>query len=70
MPYGNAGCDVQIAGCPARMYELGPEPPTDDIDGRTPCVVTWHDGETFYLTASDRACSDEFVKTMARSLYE
>ncbi len=30
-----------------------------DIDGRSPSVVTWHDGEMFYLIASDKMSSAE-----------
>ena len=69
VPYGAAACDAQIAGCAARVYELGPEPPPDDIDGRNPSVVTWHDGEMFYLIASDKMSSGELVR-IASSLYE
>ena len=46
-------CD--IAGHSARVYELGPEPPPDDIGGRMPSVVTWHDAEMFYLLAGEMA---------------
>lgn len=69
VPYGRAGRDAQIAGCAARVYELGPEPPPDDIDGRSPSVVTWHDAEMFYLIASDEMSSDELAR-IAISLYE
>jgi hypothetical protein len=69
VPYGTAGCDAQIAGYAARVYEFGPEPPPDDIDGRSPFVVTWHDGEMFYLIASDKLSSGELVR-IAGSLYE
>lgn len=69
VPYGRAGCDGQIAECAARVYELGPEPPPDDIDGRAPSVVTWYDGEMFYLIASDKLPSADLIR-IARSLYE
>ena len=68
VPYGTAGGDTQIAGCAARVYELGPEPLPDDIDGRNPSVVTWHDGVMFYLIASDKMSSGELVR-IASSLY-
>ncbi len=68
VPYGQAGRAAQIAGCAARVYELGPEPAPDDIDGRTPSVVAWHDAEMFYLIASDGMSSDELVR-IAVSLY-
>ncbi len=51
------------------MYELGPEPPPDDIDGRNPSVVTWQDAEMFYLIASGEMSSDKLLK-IAISLYE
>ena len=50
--YGSAGREARVGQCAARLYELGPVPPPDDIDGRSPSVVTWHDGEMFYLIAS------------------
>ena len=66
--YGRGGRDGEIAGCAARVYELGPEPLPDDIDGRSPAVVSWHNRDMFYLVASDQMCSDELV-TIASSLY-
>jgi hypothetical protein len=67
--YGRAARDVRIAGCAGRAYEHGPEPLPDDIDGRSPSVVTWHDAEMFYLIASDEMSSDELIE-IAASLYE
>jgi len=69
VPYGIAGCHAQIGGCAARLYELGPEPPPDDIDRRNPSVVTSHDGDMFYLIASDKMRCAELVR-ITRSLYE
>jgi hypothetical protein len=66
--YGNAGKESQIAGHAARIYELGPEPSPDDIDGRSPAVVTWHDADLFLLIASDTMTSDQLVR-IAGSLY-
>jgi hypothetical protein len=66
--YGRTGRDAQIAGCAARVYELGPEPEPDDIDGRSPAVVVWHDAAMFYLVASDEMSSDALVR-IATSLY-
>jgi hypothetical protein len=60
--YGRAAREVQIAGCTARVFELGPEPPPGDIDGRRPSIVTWHDAEVFYLIASGEMSSEELVK--------
>ncbi len=67
--YGPAARDIDIAGHAARVYELGPEPPPGDIDGRNPSVVTWHDAGRFYLIASGEMPSDALV-TIAVSLYE
>jgi hypothetical protein len=66
--YGSGGQEGQIAGHAARIYELGPEPAPDDIDGRSPAVVTWHDADLFFLVASDTMSSDELVR-IAVSLY-
>ena len=66
--YGPVACEARIAGHHARLYELGPEPEPGDIDGRSLAVVTWHDGEMFYLVASGEWKSDALVK-VAMSLY-
>jgi hypothetical protein len=66
--YGSAGQEGQIVGHAARIYELGPEPAPDDIDGRTPAVVIWHDADLFFLVASDTMSSHELVR-IAISLY-
>lgn len=68
VPYGRDGRDIEIAGCAGRVYELGPEPEPGDIDGRSPSVVVWHDGEMFHLIASDQMPSSELVR-IAGSLY-
>jgi hypothetical protein len=67
--YGRAGRDARIAGRAARVYELGPEPGPDDIDGRSPSVVAWHDVDMFLMIASGELSLDELVK-IAISLYE
>ena len=67
--YGQVWRDAQIAGREACVYELGPEPPPDDIDGRSPAVVTWHDGEMFYLIASTEMSAEELV-SIARKIYK
>ncbi len=66
--YGQAARELQIAGHSARVYELGPEPPPDDIDGRMPSVVTWHDAEMFYLLASGEMAAERLVQ-IAQSMY-
>ncbi len=65
--YGSECTEALIAGCPARVYELGPEPEPDDIDGRSPSVVTWHDAGMIYLIASDRMFVAELVQSLIRS---
>src|SRR5262245_8973280 len=50
--YGREPHEAMIAGHAGRMYELGPEPEPGDPDSRMPSVVTWHDGEMFFLVAS------------------
>jgi hypothetical protein len=67
--YGQAPREAQIAGHAARVYELGPEPDPGDIDGRTPAVVTWQDGEMFFLIASGEMSSGDLVR-IAESMYE
>jgi hypothetical protein len=66
--YGRAPHEAQIAGCTARVYERGPEPPPGDIDGPSPAVVTWHDADMFYLIASGGLTTDDLVR-IAISLY-
>jgi uncharacterized protein len=66
--YGGAPQEASIVGRPARVYELGPEPTPDDIDGRSPAVIAWHDGEVFYLLASDEM-TGHALTTIAMSVY-
>jgi hypothetical protein len=68
MQYGSDARSASVAGHEGRMYELGPEVPPDDIDGRSPAVVTWHDGEMFYLVASTELPAFELLD-IAGSLY-
>jgi hypothetical protein len=66
-PNQSVHCAEAVNRAP-RIYELGPEPAPDDIDGRTPAVVTWHDADLFFLVASDTMSSHELVR-IAISLY-
>jgi hypothetical protein len=50
------------------VYELGPEPAPDDVDGRSPAVVAWHDAELFFLLASSETTADALV-TIALSVH-
>lgn len=52
--YGSDARTAWVGGHEGRTYELGPEPPPGDIDGRSPAVVTWAEGDLFFLIASDR----------------
>ena len=68
VPYGRDGQDATVAGRTARVYELGPEPPEDDIEGRAPAVVVWHDAELHFLIASDSIRVADLMK-IATSVY-
>jgi len=68
MRYGAAPKPVVVAGREGRMYDLGPVPPPDDIDPRSPAIVVWHDGDMFYMVASDQLESDRVLE-VAESLY-
>lgn len=66
--YGLAPMEIGIAGHDAMAYELGPAPAPDDIDPRSPAVVTWADDDLFVLLASDSMTVEELIEE-ARSLY-
>jgi len=66
--YGRVTKESDVAGRPAKVCDLGPEPPPDDIDGRIPAVVTWVDKELFFLVASDTMPAAELI-CVAVSLY-
>jgi hypothetical protein len=66
--YGREPQDGAIAGHAARIYELGPDAEPDDIDGRMPSVVTWHDGEMFFLIASGELPVTDLIP-IAASMY-
>jgi hypothetical protein len=67
--YGREPYEIRIAGRDGRVYELGPEPPPDDIDGRPPAVVTWSDGELHFLIASDTLSASALIE-VAGSMYQ
>lgn len=69
LSYGAAPQEARILGHGARLYEHGPEPDPDDIDGRMPAVVTWSDGDLFFLVASGELSTATLVR-IAMSLYE
>jgi len=66
--YGSEARAAVIAGHGARLYDHGPEPEPGDPDERMPAVVTWHDGEMFFLLASGQLPLEE-LERIARSLY-
>ncbi len=68
VPYGRDSRPGQVGEDEAQVYELGPEPEADDIDGRMPSVVTWSDGDMVYLVASDQIPVSALLQ-IAESLY-
>jgi hypothetical protein len=66
--YGQHSIEVSFGGHAGRAYPLGPEPPPGDIDGRSPAVVTWHDGAMFYFLASVEMTSEELL-AIAGAMY-
>jgi hypothetical protein len=66
--YGSDPRDIRVAGREGKLYEMGSEPEPDDIEGRMPAVVTWSDGELFYLIASGELPADVLL-TIANSMY-
>ena len=60
--YGRDPRPVTVQGCEGRAYELGPEPEPDDIDGRSPSVVVWADGEMVYFLASSELAVSELLR--------
>ena len=66
--YGPSPRPADVAGHTGRMYDLGPEVPTDDIDGRTPAVVAWADEEMLFFLSSEEISADELL-VIARSVY-
>ncbi len=66
--YGQFGQEALIASHVGRGYELGPKPPAEDIDGRSPSVVVWHDGNMSYMLASSERPLIDLIK-IAGSFY-
>lgn len=66
--YGPWARTGRVGGHEARLYELGPEPPPGDIDGRQPAVVTWHEDRMFFFIASSELSCDALLR-IAQSLY-
>lgn len=69
VPYGAEPQNKIIGGHEARAYPLGPEPAEDDIDPRSPAVVSWYDRDLFLLLASSELSVDRLL-TIAQSLYK
>lgn len=67
--YGEDPESVLVAGHEAYSYALGPVPKPDDIDGRTPAVVVWPDGDMVYLVASEQL-NARVLQRIATSMYE
>jgi hypothetical protein len=68
-PYGADARETSVGGHDARAYELGPEPPADDIDPRDPAVIAWADGNVFHLVASSELALSELAD-IAASIYD
>jgi hypothetical protein len=60
--YGRVATEARIGGCEVRVYEAGPEPAPDDIDGRHPAVAVWHRDGVLYLLASHRLSGAELLR--------
>ena len=60
--YGPDPIDLQVSGDVGRGYELGPEVPSDDIDGRSPAVVVWARDERFTMVASSELSCDVLIE--------
>ena len=67
-PYGRDAATVHIGGNEGRSYALGPEVEPDDIDGRSPAVVVWHEDNIVYLVASSQLESGTLLR-IASSMY-
>lgn len=66
--YGPDRKEVSVSGHPGYAYELGPEPEPDDIDPRSPSVITWADGGRFVFLASEEKNAADLLQ-IAASLY-
>lgn len=66
--YGASPTPVLVNSQEGRRYELGPEPDPDDPDGRVPALVTWADGDRFFLVGSHEVESEQLMR-VAESLY-
>lgn len=67
-PYGSSAQTIMISGHEGRSFELGPEVPDTDPDGRAPSVVVWHEDNLFILIASTQLESNELA-AIAKSMY-
>ena len=63
--YGTTAREIRVAGNEGRAYDLGPDVPEDDPDGRMPSVVAWCEGDYFYLVASGELEADELLPVAA-----
>lgn len=67
-PYGSEPRTTVIGGHEALAHELGPEVPPDDIDGRSPAVIVWADGDLFHLVAGELEVAE--LIDVAESIYD
>jgi len=66
--YGPDSRVLSVGGHEGLLYELGPEPDPDDVDPRSPAVLTWADGRRFLFLSSDRHDAADLLE-IATSLY-
>ena len=66
--YGRDPREIDVSGHEGRSYEMGPEVPADDVDGRMPAVVSWADGEMHLLLASVELSAEALLR-IAGSMY-
>lgn len=66
--YGPDPRHVLVGDHPGFLYDLGPEPDPEDIDPRSPAIVTWADGDLFVLLTSE-SMEANYLLEVAGSLY-
>jgi hypothetical protein len=68
LSYGITPREAEVAGHPARAYELGEATWPPDDDGPPPAVLTWHDGGMHFVVASYSVTLAE-LEPIAASMY-
>lgn len=60
--YGPDPQRITVGRCEGRSYRIGPEVDPDDVDGRSPAVVVWSDGDLVCLVASTELDADALLR--------